>query len=143
MTHQKGIDVGTVIGPLVVPAVTRTTLARFATASGDDNTIHLDPRTARAAGYEDVIAHGMLSMAYLGRLLTTWVRQDDIRSYRVRFVAVTPLGAEPVCEARVTAIDDVAGERLATLDLRVGLADGTTTVVGEAVVAIDGKDRTV
>lgn len=39
----------------------------------------------------------MLSMAYLGRLLTNWVPQKRIRSFRVWFATITPPHAEPVC----------------------------------------------
>jgi hypothetical protein len=37
----------------------------------------------------------------------------------------------------VNGIDDVDGERVATLDLTVTLADGTVTLTGEARVALD------
>jgi hypothetical protein len=38
---------------------------------------------------------------------------------------------------RVGSIDDSTGERLATLELSVTLGDGTRTLIGEAVVALD------
>ncbi|HEY3709529.1 MAG TPA: MaoC/PaaZ C-terminal domain-containing protein [Amycolatopsis sp.] len=81
------MNVGTELPPLKVPPISRTTLALFAGASGDHNPIHLDLDVARSAGLEDVFAHGMLSMAYLGRLLTDWVPQERIRSFAVRFAA--------------------------------------------------------
>lgn len=62
--------------------------------------------------------------------------QRQIRSYRVRFVAITPVRGEPTCTGRVTRVDDVGGQRLATLELTVRLPDGTTTLTGDAVVAI-------
>jgi acyl dehydratase len=131
------IEVGTELPTLALPPVTRTTLALFAGASGDHNAIHLDVDVARSAGLDDVFAQGMLSMAYLGRLLTGWAPLERIRSYEVRFAAITPVRAQPTCTGRVAAIDDVDGERHATLDLTVTLADGTVTLTGSAVVAID------
>jgi acyl dehydratase len=92
---------------------------------------------ARSAGLDDVFAHGMLSMAYLARLLTDAFGQERLRSWRVRFAAITPVHAQPTCAGVITAIDDSGGERLATIDLRVTLADGTQTLAGEAVVALD------
>ena len=115
---------------LTLPPISRTTLALFAGASGDHNPIHIDLDVARSAGLEDVFAHGMLSMAYLGRLLTGWVPQQRIRRYSVRFSAITPLHAEPTCRGMVESVKD----GLATLKLTVKLADGTTTLLGEAVV---------
>ena len=124
--------VGTALPPLALPPISRTTLALFAGASGDHNPIHVDLDVARSAGLDDVFAHGMLSMAYLGRLLTGWVAPDRIRSYRVRFAAITPVLAQPTCTGTVTAVED----GLATVELVVALADGTVTLTGDAVVAL-------
>jgi acyl dehydratase len=127
------ITVGTQLPTLQLPPISRTTLALFAGASGDHNPIHIDLDVARSAGLDDVFAHGMLSMAYLGRLLTDWVPQDRIRSYSVRFTAITPVGAAPQCTGTVVAIDG----GLATIELLVTLADGTATLSGDAVIALD------
>ncbi|GAA5112308.1 MaoC/PaaZ C-terminal domain-containing protein [Haloechinothrix salitolerans] len=132
MTATSEIAVGTELPPLRIEPISRATLALFAGASGDHMPIHIDIDAAKAAGYDDVFAHGMLSMAYLGRLLTDWVPQEKIRSYRVRFAAITPLHAEPTCTGRVTAIDD----GVATVALTVSLADGTVTLRGEATIDV-------
>lgn len=122
-------------------AVTRTTLALFAGASGDHNPIHIDIDSARASGMDDVFAHGMLSMAYLGRLLTDWIPQSRIRELSTRFTAITPVLAEPILNATITDIATVDGEQRAVLDLKVVLADGTQTLTGTAVVAWSDSDR--
>ncbi|AQT81547.1 dehydratase [Mycolicibacterium litorale] len=135
MTATESLTAGTELPTLSVPPISRLTLALFAGASGDHNPIHVDSDAARSAGMPDVFAHGMLSMAYLGRLLTNWVPQERLRSYRVRFAAITPVHGQPTCTGRVTAVDEVDGERRATVELAVALADGTVTLTGEAVVA--------
>jgi acyl dehydratase len=118
--------------PLTLDPVSRSALALFAGASGDHNPIHIDIDFARSAGFDDVFAHGMLSMAYLGRVLTSWLPQERIRSYGVRFAAVTPLAAKPTCSGTIVAIED----GLATLDLLVQLEDGTVTLSGTATVEL-------
>ncbi|MEV6697475.1 MaoC/PaaZ C-terminal domain-containing protein [Streptomyces sp. NPDC051453] len=115
---------------LECPKITRTTLALYAGASGDHNPVHIDVDACKAVGIPDVFAHGMLSMAYLGRLLTDWVPQDRIRTYGVRFSAITPVNATPVCKGTVGKVED----GLAHLDLTVSLPDGTVTLQGSAVV---------
>ncbi len=130
-------DRGDVLSPLRIAPISRTTLALFAGASGDHNPIHIDLDVARSAGLDDVFAHGMLSMAYLGRLLTDNFAQQAIRSFRVRFAAVTPLQGQPRCTAEIASIEEVDGERRANLQLTVTLADGTPTLIGDAVVALD------
>ncbi|MCR8695520.1 MaoC/PaaZ C-terminal domain-containing protein [Rhodococcus pyridinivorans] len=128
--------VGTELPALQIDPISRATLALFAGASGDHNPMHIDIDVAKSAGLDDVFAQGMLSMAYLGRLLTNWVPQQQIRSYRVRFAAVTPVRGEPTCTGTVTSIEDVNGQLLATVELKVALADGTVTLLGDAVVAL-------
>ncbi len=136
MTLAEPVTVGTELPPLQVAPISRLTLALFAGASGDHNPMHVDLDAAKSVGLPDVFAHGMLSMAYLGRLLTNWTAQQNIRSYHVRFGAITPVHGQPTCTGRVTHINVVNGERRATLELAVVLADGTTTLTGDAVVAI-------
>lgn len=130
------IEVGTELPPFAPGEVTRAGLALFGPASGDLNPIHLDIDVARSAGLDDVFAHGMLSMAHLGRLVTRWVDQRQIRALTGRFVAVTPVHARPTCTGRVTALDVIGGERRATVELSVSLEDGTHTITGTAVIAL-------
>ncbi|GAA2902671.1 MaoC family dehydratase [Streptosporangium fragile] len=115
---------------LEIPPISRTTLALYAGASGDHNPIHIDLDVARSAGLEDVFAHGMLSMSYLARLLTDLVPQERIRSYSVRFTAVTPVHARPTCTAAVREVAD----GLTRLDLTMTLDDGTVTLQGQATI---------
>jgi len=136
MTVLDDVSVGAELPALHIPPISRTTLALFAGASGDTNPIHLDHELAKSAGMDDVFAQGMLGMAYLARLLTDLAPQERIRSYGVRFAAITPVHGAPTCAAKVVAIDEVDGERRATLELVVTLADGTTTLTGAAVVAL-------
>lgn len=126
------LTVGAELPPLQVEPISRRTLALFAGASGDHQPSHLDIDAARAKGREDVIAHGMLIMAYMGRLLTELVPQERIRSFSTRFVAVTPVHAEPTCVGRVAAIAD----GIATIELTTRLADGTIVARGEAKIDI-------
>ncbi|MFV9428683.1 MaoC/PaaZ C-terminal domain-containing protein [Rhodococcus pyridinivorans] len=129
-----------VVAELRPGAVTRTTLALFAGASGDHNPIHIDIDSARASGMDDVFAHGMLSMAYLGRLLTDRFPQSSIRELSTRFTAITPVLAEPTLTATIKEIATVDGERRAVLDLTAVLTDGTRTLAGTAVVAWPESD---
>ncbi|BDH58555.1 MaoC/PaaZ C-terminal domain-containing protein [Tsukamurella sp. PLM1] len=140
MMRLEQISAGTDLPALDITPITRTTLALFAGASGDHNPIHIDIDFARSAGSDDVFAHGMLSMAYLGRLLTAWFPVESIRTFDVRFGAITPVAARATASGTIAAIEAVDGERRAQLDLAVTLADGTVTLTGHAVVAF-GKDE--
>lgn len=127
------INVGDELPPLVVEPISRTTLALFAGASGDHNPIHIDVDVARSVGLDDVFAHGMLSMAYLSRLLTGWAPQERLRSVQVRFTAITPVHGQPTCTGTVVSITD----GLAKVKLAVTLADGTVTLAGDAIIDVN------
>jgi acyl dehydratase len=58
--------------PAQTYAVTRADLVRYAGASLDFNPIHWSDRIATKVGLPGVIAHGMFTMALVGRALTTW-----------------------------------------------------------------------
>lgn len=140
MINLNDVEVGTELPPVVVRDISRTTLALFAGASGDHNPIHIDIDVARAAGMDDVFAQGMLSMAYLGRVLTDWVPQTNIRSFEVRFSAITPVHAAPTCSGRVASIETVDGTRVASLELAVILSDGTVTLTGGALISLNSSE---
>jgi acyl dehydratase len=72
--------------PALQLRITRADLVRYAGASGDFNPIHWSDRVAAGVGLPGVIAHGMLTMALAGRLVTRWVGDPAaLRNYGVRF----------------------------------------------------------
>ena len=130
------VQVGDTLPPLTLEPINRTTLALFAGASNDHNAIHIDIDYARKAGMPDVFAHGMLSMAYLGRLLTQWVDQRQLRDFGVRFVGITHLGHRITCTGHVTEKFESEGEQSVRIEIRTANQYGETKILGDAVVAL-------
>jgi len=130
------VEVGDTLPPLALPPLTRTTLALFAGASGDHNPIHVDIDFARAAGMPDVFAHGMLSMAWLGRLLTNWAPQRNLREFNVRFSAMTQVGERIVCTGHVAGKLERDGERLIRVDVQTANEAGEVKLSGDALIAL-------
>jgi acyl dehydratase len=127
------VEVGTALTPLDTEPISRLTLALYCGASGDHNPIHVDIDFARAAGMEDVFAHGMLPMAYLARAVTAWVPQHALRNLKARFVAITHVGDRLTCSATVA-------QKLPGRQVRLALAahdqSGIEKLAGEAVVEL-------
>ena len=117
------------------PPVTRLTLALYAGASGDHNPVHIDSDAARAAGFPDVFAQGMLAMAYLGRLLSDTVPIDRIRSFSTRFLAVTRLGDALVGTGTAEGSFAEGGEHRIRIRLELADQHGEIELAGTAVVA--------
>ncbi|WP_395405202.1 MaoC/PaaZ C-terminal domain-containing protein [Pseudoduganella sp. UC29_106] len=127
---------GDLLPPLDLPPVDRTMLALFAGASGDHNPIHIDIDFARRCGMPDVFAHGMLGMAWMGRLLTQWVPQSQLREYSVRFAGITHLGNAMRCRGEVTELLDLDGEPCARVTVVAANQYGQQKTIGEAIVAV-------
>lgn len=78
--------VGDELPPLEV-RVRRADLVRYAGASLDFNPIHWNEKLATEVGLPNVIAHGMLTMALAGRLVTNWLDDPSAMvEYGARFV---------------------------------------------------------
>ena len=128
--------VGDELPALQLPPVDRKTLALFAGASGDHNSIHIDIDAARRAGMPDVFAQGMLGMAWLGRLLTAWAPQGGLRRFDARFQGIIHLGNAMRCTGRVVDKLDHNGERCVRIELQSINQFGQAKIVGEALLAL-------
>ena len=130
------IQIGDELPALQLAPVNRTTLALFAGASGDHNPIHIDTDFARKAGMPDVFAQGMLGMAWLGRLLTQWAPQSQLRRFDVRFQGITHLGHAVRCTGRVVEKLEHNGERCVRVEVQSANQYGQVRIAGEALVAL-------
>lgn len=118
---MTAVDVGAELPALPV-RVTRADLVRYAGASGDFNPIHWSDRVAGEVGLPGVIAHGMLTMALVGRFVGAWA--DDpaaVCGLSVRFTRP------------VVVPDDEEGALVELTGTVTGVADGVATVAVKAV----------
>lgn len=108
-------------------------LRQYAEASGDFNPIHLDDAYARGAGFDGVIAHGMLTMAQMGAMLTDWIgAEGTLKSFAGRFEDVVGVGEKIVCSG---LIKDIWLDTL-SCDLLATKANGEKVFSGSAVVKL-------
>jgi len=131
---------GDALPPLEV-RMTRLDLVKYAGASGDFNPIHWSERFAVGVGLPNVIAHGMLTMALAGRLVTAWIGDPAaVVGYSARFTrpVVVPdddEGVELELTGTVKAVDDEGdGARIATVAITAAVAG--KTVLGRAVARV-------
>ena len=137
MTQPKfnSLKVGDEIPSLKTPSVSRHTLALYCGASGDHNPIHVDLDFAKSSGLNDVIAHGMLSAAYLAQMLTNWVPQSALRSFNNRFTAMTQIGDTVSCTGKIVEKFEKDGEKFVRLELYTNTRE-SQTIAAEAVVVL-------
>jgi acyl dehydratase len=128
------VKIGDALPALTMPPISRLTLALYCGASGDHNPLHVDQDFAREAGLGDVIAHGMLIMAYMGRTLTNWVPQEAIQTFGTRFQAMTRVGDEITCTARIT--DTLADAHAVRVAVEARDQRGELKAAGDALIAL-------
>jgi acyl dehydratase len=125
---------GTTLPPITKPPMTTRQLVQYAGASGDFNPIHYDDAFARGGGFPSVIAHGMLSMAFFGQLLTRSFGAASVKRLGSRFKAVTYPGDVITIEGTVTEVD--AQARTALIQLTAKNEKGVVTLEGSATVEL-------
>lgn len=124
------LEVGQQIGTRTVE-VERSTLVRYAGASGDFNPIHWNDTVAAAVGLPGVIAHGMLTMGAVVALVSDWAQDPGaIVDYQTRFSRPVTVPNPGVAVVEVTGV-------VGALDQAPGTAriDLTVTFEGARVLA--------
>jgi len=132
----RELSAGSALPELRKDAITKLQLVKYAGASGDYNLIHTDDETARRVSLDGVIAHGMLSMAFLGQYLCWLTGPESIRRLTVRFVEMVRPGDVLTCRGRVKAKELERDGQRVTLELWTENQRAQPVTTGEAEVVI-------
>jgi acyl dehydratase len=134
------LEVGDELPALVKGPIAQIQLTRYAGASGDFNPIHQDDEFAKAAGMGGVFAHGMLSMGFVGQLVTDWAGAGAVRKLGVRFMAIVRLKDIVTCRGRVLDKSTGAAGNLVEVEVWAENQRGERVVTGKATVALPARD---
>lgn len=138
MSELADVAVGDALPPLQV-RVTRSDLVRYAGAALDFNPIHWNEKLAREVGLPDVIAHGMLTMALGGRLVTDWVGDPGkVIEYGVRFTrpVVVPNDEQGALVELTGKVGEVRDDGTVRVDITARFEG--KTVLGKATAVVRG-----
>jgi 3-hydroxybutyryl-CoA dehydratase len=130
---------GETLGPLEI-LITAERVRAYAAASGDHNPIHLDPAFAAGTRYGGTIAHGMLLLAYLSRLMSArfgraWLENGQLDA---RFRGPAMVGDPIRVVGEVQTVDESAGGRHVRCALRCEDRSGQVLVQAAARVRVAG-----
>ena len=104
--------------PALDLAFTRADLVAYANASGDQNPIHQDEEFANSVGLPDVIAHGMLTMALVGKYVSDFAGgAGQVLEFGARFTkpVIVPAGEKVDLTVSATVSEIVDGKISLTL----------------------------
>ena len=117
--------------------VNRALLKQYADASGDQNPIHQDEAFAKSVGLPDVIAHGMLTMALVGKYVSDLAGGSaKVLELGGRFTkpVIVPAGQDVDLTVSATVTDVVDGK--ATLSLSATSAGVKVLGMAKAVISL-------
>jgi acyl dehydratase len=111
------IEVGTVL-PEQIFFIDRSMLKSYADASGDQNPIHQNEEFAISVGLPNVIAHGMLTMALVGKYVSDFASgAGQVLEFGARFTkpVIVPAGEKVDLTVSATVSEIVDGKISLTL----------------------------
>jgi acyl dehydratase len=124
---------------VVVENLSRAQIVQYAGVSGDCSPQHVDEEYARRiGGYPTVFAHGMLTMAAAGHLVTDLVGDGKIVTFGMRFLRQVWPGDSLTARARVEEPDSDRAEEFVRLTLAVINQHGQQVASGYATALVDG-----
>jgi len=133
--YLDDLEVGAVLGSIEFGPVRLKHLVKWAAASGDFHEIHYDREYALAQGLPDIVVHGPLKLALMGRLLMALAGPRGwVRRMKCRYAALDLPGTVLRCRATVTAVDASRGE--VDLEVEVTNEKGVATAAGTACVRL-------
>jgi acyl dehydratase len=128
------IEVGTKLEEKVF-YVDRGLLKAYADASGDQNPIHQDEAFAKSVGLPNVISHGMLTMALVGKYVTDWAGgAAAVKEFSARFMKPVIVPADEKVDVTVAAVvSQIEGDQI-TIELSATSAGVKVLGMSKAVV---------
>lgn len=117
---------------LAKPAIDRVQIARYASAAGDFNRLHLDEPYATALGYRGTFAPGALAMGFVSQMLTSWLRRGHVRKLSARFVKIVRPGDELTAHGRIAELRKEKGACFAEVELWAENQKGELVLRGHA-----------
>lgn len=132
------ITAGTALPPKII-YLDRAMLKAYADASGDQNPIHQNEEFAISVGLPNVIAHGMLTMALVGKYVTDWSGGSaSVKEFGARFIKPVIVPADEKVDLTINAtIVEVNGVEI-KLDLVATSAGVKVLGMAKAVVIKNG-----
>ena len=128
------IEIGTEL-PEKVFYLDRALLKQYADASGDQNPIHQNEEFALSVGLPNVIAHGMLTMALVGKYVSDFAGGSaNVLEYGARFVKPVIVPASQKVDLTVSATVTEVSDGKVSISLSATSAGVKVLGMAKAVV---------
>ncbi len=127
--------------PSITKDPTTRQLVRYAGASGDFYEIHYDKDYALGNGLPGPILHGALKSAFLGQLVTDWIREGGtLRRLTCQYRGMDVPGDRLTASGKVTRKYEESGKRLVDCEIWLDNGQGERTTLGSATVELASRE---
>jgi acyl dehydratase len=131
---SRVINVGTALEEKMF-FIDRAMLKAYADASGDQNPIHQNEEFAKAVGLPNVIAHGMLTMALVGKYVSDWAGgSEQVKQFSGRFMKPVIVPADQKVDLTVSGQVVAVDGNQVTLELSATSAGIKVFGISKAVI---------
>ena len=129
--------------PVIEKMISKDQITRYADASGDHNPLHLDPEFASNSQFGGIIAHGMLTLAFISEMLTRAFGQSWLETgkLKVRLKAPAYPGDKVRTWGKVTKEDVREGKRMVVCAIGLSDSNGREMITGDATLFLPLKAR--
>ena len=106
LQSYDGIAAGDML-PEIIQTVDQNMIDAYAIASGDINPLHIDPEFAKNTFFGRTIAHGLLTLAFVSRVLSEWNWQGWAYGGELDVVFLSPVyqGDEVRVSAKIDQLE--------------------------------------
>ena len=142
LTSDDVLKIGYIL-PTLSKCVQREQLVKYSEVSGDKNPIHLNDDFAKATQFGGIIAHGMLTLAFVSELMTNAFGSDWLKSgcLKVRFKGAAYLGDRLLVNGEVSQVESLGEITNLTCSISVKVSRNESIIDilnGTAKVAVGG-----
>jgi acyl dehydratase len=142
LKKEPGLKKGAKL-PLFQRSVTRRDIEKYAQASGDFNPLHTDDDFARTKAFDSVIAHGMLTLAYVSEMMAgvfglNWLTGGNMD---IRFKHPALAGDTLTIEAAVTRTRIDRSARRIYFDVSCKNQKEQTILIGTARIKLPEEEH--
>lgn len=124
--------------PGISKTISQENINRYAEASGDFNPIHIDEDYARKTPLGGTVAHGMMVLAYVSRMMTSAFGTDWLSGGKldVRFRAPARPGDTIAIGGRITSVERGEDQTQVKCEVLCQNQDGESVITGVAEVGL-------
>ncbi len=110
--------------PIVEKVISLEQLTDYSRVSGDHNALHLDAQYAATTQFGGIIAHGMLTLAFISEMLTVAFGRDWLATGRLKVRLKAPAYPGDTVRTWGAVVSESPGPGHRSLECSVGLSNG-------------------